>query len=117
MGRVGRHECLRIEVAGAVADEIAHLMQIQNCLIVRVCLGDVREAGLWSGLVDPCVFRDVYGMDRTGNQQIDGQNQAPDSQALQDMWLGFNRSSSPFCFLPGCLWQQGCSEETEHWRV
>lgn len=65
---------------------------------MRVCLGDVREAILWSVLVDPCVFGDVYGMDGTGNQQADRQNQEPDSQALQGMWLGFNRSSSPFCF-------------------
>lgn len=52
---------------------------------MRVCLGDVREAILWSVLVDPCVFGDVYGMDRTGNQQADRQNQAPDSQAMQDV--------------------------------
>ena len=84
---------------------------------MRVCLGDVREASLWSVLVDPCVFGNIYGTGRTGNQQADRQNQAPDSQVLQYMWLGFNRSSSPFCFLPGCLWQQGCSEETEHWSV
>ena len=114
MGCAGRHVCFRVKMAEAVAYEIIHLTQIQNCLMVRVCLGDVREAILWSVLVDPCIFGDVHGMDGTGNQQADRQNQEPDSQALQGMWLGFNRSSSPFCFLPGCLWQQGCSEETEH---
>lgn len=83
MGRAGRHVCFRVEMAGAVAYEIAHLMQIQNRLIVRMCLGDVREAGLRPVLVDPCIFRDVHGMDGTGNQQTDRQSQEPDSQALQ----------------------------------
>lgn len=70
-------------MAGAVAYEIAHLMQIQNCLIVRVCLRDVREVGLMPVLVNPCIFGDVHGMDGTGNQQTDQQSQEPDSQALQ----------------------------------
>ena len=83
MGRAGRHERLRVKMAGAVAHKIAHLMQIQNRLIVRVCLGDVREAGLRPVLVDPCIFRDVHGMGRTGNQQTDQQSQEPDSRALQ----------------------------------
>ena len=72
-------------MAGTVAYKIAHLMQIQDRLIVRVCLGDVREASLWSVLVDPCIFRDVHGMDGTGNQQTDQQSQEPDSQALRGM--------------------------------